>query len=1001
MVLLPAFAQVAITGKITATDGKNVPFATITLKGTTKAALSDNDGHYSLVVDRTDGTLVVTCMGYAKKEIPINDKTTVNFTIEAENQALEEVKIIGYGTQKKRDLTGSMASVGEKTLKEMPVASFEQALQGRTSGVQVTQSNSAPGGSISIRIRGGNSVLGGSEPLYVIDGYPVSNASLSTTDSQPAAGNPLSTINPNDIVSIDILKDASSTAIYGSRGANGVVIITTRRGKAGKGQVDFETYRGMQRIRHEIPLLNAQQYIQIANQRATNNGTAIPYPSTTPFTANTNWEDEVFKTAPIANYSLAFSGGSEESRYLVSGNWFDQHGIVVGSGFKRGSIRANLDSKLSSKFSIATSLAGSRSINDQARATVSLNRGGIYLALVAPPVAPALNPDGSYFSIGSVPTADPAWNNPLALLQGQTFSTTTNRFLGNTNLRYQILPELSFSVRLGIDYNDFRADDYAPRYITFGAPGGVAAVAEGNVTDLLNENILAYKKQWGDHSFDFTAGYTWQQNVSRTLSATTSGFNSDVLTTNNLGSGSVIGVPGTDKSQSTLQSWLGRINYSYKGKYLATVSARDDGSSRFGNGNKYGFFPSGALAWRISEEGFLKEVKWLNNLKIRTSVGVTGNQEIGNYNSLARLNAVSAVFGTSQNQVIGYAPTSFPNPNLRWETTTQYDGGVDGSFFNSRLNLSLDYYLKNTTNLLAQVPVPLSSGFSSILLNSGSMRNQGFEIAADGVLIDQGKFKWNAGINFSTNKNKVLAVAVQGGQFFAPNLGSPIDNPVNIIKEGLPLSAFYGYKTDGLWQTNQTTGSIQPTAKAGDQKYADLNGDGQITADDRTVLGKPNPDFIYGFNSQLTYGAFTLNFVFQGIQGATVFNANLYSISDSFARGGNQISSVMDYWTPTNTGAKYPRPSSVNPLISDRFFEDASYLRMKNIQLAYNVPASAIKWLRSAQIYVSGQNLLTWTKYTGFDPEVSSALGTDLRKGIDVGAYPSAKTVTVGVRVGL
>ncbi|MDQ6481676.1 TonB-dependent receptor [Dyadobacter sp. LHD-138] len=998
-----SLAQQMITGRIiSAPDKITLPGATVVVKGTTNGTTTDGEGKYAISAP-AGATLVASFVGFQSQEILVGSQSVIDLMLTAENNALDEVVVVGYGTQKRRDLTGAIVSVNAQAIKEMPITSAEQGLQGRLAGVQVIQSNSAPGGAISIRVRGGNSVMGGNEPLYVIDGFPVYN-SIGSNDGQTQPSNPLSSINPNDIVSMEVLKDASATAIYGARGANGVVIITTKRGKSAAGRVDFDAYVGVQSVRNKIPMLNARQYMEIANERARNIGSAtLPFATPGSWTADTDWQDEIMRKASVSNYSLGFSGGSEASRYAVSGNWFDQKGIVTGSGFKRGSLRLNLDNNINSRLSLATSITLSRTMEESARSSLGTWNGVMYMALAAPPVAPVYNEDGTYYSLGKVPTAEPQWNNPLALAKGFLRNNVSTRILANTNLTYILSPDFTFSVRLGADNSNSRMDQYLSKVLI--GSDGQASVSSYGGTTFLNENILSYKKRIGNkNSIDAMAGFTMQNSVGTSVSAGSQNYASDIFGTDNLGAGGVINAPGSDKSKNSLLSWLGRVNYSLNDKYLFTVSARADGSSRFGNGNKWGFFPSAAIAWRLSEEEFVKKALWINDLKLRASTGRTGNQEIGNYNSLARLSSVSVIFGSDQSRKIGYGVTTMPNPELRWETTTQYDAGIDASLWNRKVNVTLDYYIKNTTDLLAQVPVAISSGFASILLNSGSIRNHGFEVSVDALLVERNRLKWNAGVNFSTNKNKVQKVAVASGEFFAPSFSSPIDVPVNIVREGQPISAFYGYKTDGLWESDQDASSLMPGLKAGDQRYLDLNGDGAINTSDRTILGKPNPDFIYGITSQLSYGRFDLNLLFQGVHGATVFNANKYSIGDAFARGANQLAEVQDRWTSENPNpnALYPRASIKNPLVSDRFFEDASYFRLRNIQLGFNIPTGdkISKWIRDARIYVSGQNLLTWTKYSGFDPEVSSTGGADLRKGVDVGAYPSAKTITAGIKLG-
>ncbi|SMC57735.1 SusC/RagA family TonB-linked outer membrane protein [Pedobacter nyackensis] len=1000
--LIAASQEKGVHGQVKSSKGETIPNITVKLKGTNTLTRTDMDGKFNLnVAAAQNGILIFSGVSWTTQEVAVNGKRQINIVLQESTSELDGVVVIGYGTKLRKDLTGAVASIPPKAIKEMPVVSAEQALQGRLSGVQVIQTNSAPGGAISIRIRGGNSALGGNEPLYVIDGFPV-YSNVGTNDGKTQAQNPLASINPNDIASMEVLKDASATAIYGARGANGVVIITTNRGKAGKAKLNFESNFGIQTIRHKIPMLNGKEYMYIANTRAKNLGTSLPYPDASLWTSNNDWQDLIMRDAPFNNYSLSASGGNENNQYNISGNWADQSGIVRNSGFKRGAIRINLDNKINAKLKLSTSITASKTDNQQARTSLDIYGGIVYVGLVAPPIAPIYKEDGSYYKLGNIPTADPAWDNPIALLKGYQYNVGVNRFLGNSNLTYSIIDGLSLSVRVGIDNQDVRTDRYVGRDV-IGSPGS-ASIANSNAVSYLNENILNYATQFGDkHKFDVTTGFTFQEDIGLSVLASSQNFDTDIYGTNNLGAGSVSGSPTSGKSKNTLLSFLGRANYSYDSKYYLTVSARSDGSSRFGFGNKWGFFPSAALAWRLSAEDFLKEVSWVSDFKLRASVGKTGNQEIGNYNSLARLSSIRTIFGADQSSVIGYAMTNMPNSQLKWETTTQYDAGIELSLFNSRLSILVDYYVKHTNDLLANIPVPLSTGFGGLLVNSGSIRNKGFEFSADATVIKKDDFKWDVRANFSKNVGKVHEVALSSGQFFGGNIFSPIDASVNIIKEGYPLSSFYGYVTDGLWDANQATGSIMPNAKAGDQRYKDLNGDGRITADDRMVLGQPDPKMLYGLSSTLAYKNFEFNFLLYGAYGAKVFNANKFSIGDAFARGANQMKEVLDFWTPENLDAKYPRPSNVNPLVSDRFFEDASFLRLRNVQLNYNFPEKTfgINWLSSLSIYVSAQNLLTWTKYSGFDPEVSSTGGSDLRKGIDVGAYPAAKTFSAGLRFGL
>ena len=981
-------AQEVVSGTVTSAVDKSVlPGASVSLKGTRIETTTDSKGKFSINA-KANSTLVFSFVGYKTIEIAIGGKSIINASLPTSDNALDEVVVVGYGTSLKKDLSGSVASVSAEEIKSMPITSFEQGMQGRVAGVQVMQGNSAPGGAPQVRIRGANTVLGGNEPLYVIDGVPVYNSELENNSNlnvgtQPS--NALASINPNDIVSMEILKDASATAIYGARGANGVVIITTKRGKSGdRGKITFEAYHGIQEISNKLDLMNSQDYIKILNERTTNFGGAPLISNPSSYSSNTDWQDFFFRKAAMSNYSLNFSGGSDKNQYSVSGNWFTQDGVIQQTDFNRGSIRVNLDNRLNDKFKVTTSVTASRSINNRSLNWALMN------ALQLTPLLSPYDQNGNFVNLTS--TANFGGENPIETLYKTSDKLIVDRFLGNVLGEYTIANGFTYSVRLAMDNLNQHNDIYVKKG-SFIYPSPGATVKENKGTNYVIEHLLSFKKAFGqNHRLNATAGYTWQENNNIFFQQSGSGFQFDDFGTYNLGAASITNSNQSYKNVSTLLSYLGRVNYIFNDKYIFTLTGRADGSSRFGDNNKWGFFPSGALAWRVSNENFMKPIRFINDLKLRTSYGMTGNQEIGLYNSISRFSAVQGVMGNPLVAYVGYVPTSLANPNLKWEINKQFDFGLDLAVLNNKFTLTADYYQKRTDDLLANLPIPGSSGFSSILINSGSIENKGVELAINASVIEKNNLKWNIGGNISKNETQVLKLAVATKQFFTANIPSPLDRPVNIIREGEVLSAFWGYKEDGL-------------NEKGDIKYKDINGDGKVDGNDQTILGSPFPNLIYGFNSNLSYKGLNLIIFFQGVSGVKVFNSNDFMIANSMTRISNQLNEVNDRWTlqNPNPNAKYPRASTTQMLVSDRFVQDADYLRLKNILLSYDLPVDkfGLKWMEGAKIYVSAQNILTFTQYHGYDPEVSQTGSNSLIKGLDRGSYPANKTFTVGLNLSL
>ncbi|SEJ55141.1 TonB-linked outer membrane protein, SusC/RagA family [Dyadobacter sp. SG02] len=990
-----SYAQETVTGVVKDGTGQTVPGATVVLKGTSRYASTDLEGKFSIPApDDFPFTLQVNLTGYQQQEIDIYELTgePAEIVLKTAN-VLDEVVVIGYGTQKKGDITGSVASVPQLALKQ-PISSFDRALQGAAAGVQVTQTSGQPGAAVSIRIRGGNSITGGNEPLYVIDGFPVynSNADASAGVTAGPSINALSSLNPSDIESIEVLKDASATAIYGSRGANGVVIITTKKGKAGQNTLTYDAYYGTQKVLKKVDVLtNAKDWALLKNDARVNSGKA-PYYTQAQIDAlgeGTDWQNEAFRSAPIQNHQLSLTGGDDRTRYSISGNYFKQDGVLRNTDFERYSGRINLDRDFSSKFKVGVNLTASK-------ITAQVANNGVVNALLAmPPTVNVYDANGKYTYQSEFETP---LGNPIATLEKEVNQTKTYRVLGNVYGEYTFLEGLVGKVSFGADVINNKQNRYVPSDIYQGAnsnPTGKASVGTKFSSTWLNENTLSYSKTVNQtHSLNVVVGYTQQAFETESAIAASEAFVTDQLEYNDLGSGSVYSQPSSGSAAWALNSWLGRINYSIDQKYIFTVSGRADGSSRFGKDKKWGYFPSAAFAWNISREDFLSNYKSISNLKLRLSAGVTGNQEIGQYLSLATLNSTTYFFGGQT--YIGFAPNRIANPDLGWETTAQYDAGIDLSLYKNRINFVFDAYYKKTTNLLLNVPIPYTTGQSTALQNYGSVENKGIEL---GINTENfaGAFTWNTNFVFSINRNKVLTLG-DGADY--------IISGANIAKVGQPLGSFYGYQTNGLFQTGDDIANlptINPaTTKPGDRRYVDINGDGKITqADDRTLIGNAQPKFQGGITNTLSYLNFDLSFFFQGTYGNKLFNQNKQQLE---LLTGQQNASVtaLERWTPTNPTNVIQRafedPAPVN---TSRYVEDASFLRLKNVTLGYNLPKSIASKIHASQIkvYVSAANLLTWTKYTGFDPEVSRNEQSTLAQGIDYSVYPGSKSFLGGLSI--
>ena len=979
----------SLIGKvIDATTKEPIQGVTVQLEAVTHSVQTDNQGNFQFVTgQKLPFTLILSFLGYEEKRLVVNSSPAV-IELTPASADLDEVVVVGYGTQKRRDLTGSVATLPDKLLKQ-PVSSLDQTLKGGISGVQVTQTSGQPGGGVSIRIRGGASIQGGNEPLYVIDGFPVYNQTESTGVGSGTPVNPLASISPTDIESIEVLKDAAATAIYGSRGANGVILVTTKKGRAGHVQLSYDGSFGAQNVLKQIDVLNAHDFAVLRNEALYDANPSLgAYQYRTKAEIDqlgegTNWQKEAFQSGRVYNQQLSLSGGAEKIQYYLGANYFDQDGVIINTNFKRIGFRSNIDANPFDRLQVGANLSVNKT-NAQIAPT-----GIVNALLIMPSTATVYEANGAYTLRNPF---ENIFANPIATLKETTNTSQGLRILGTSFAQYRILKGLQAKVLVGVDLNSRDDKYYLPSYIYEGAgTKGKASLGNFDGTSWLNENTLNYTGSIGQHNFNALLGVTQQESKNDIFNAGAENFVTDELLFNSLQSGSTIVRPSSDSYSWVLHSYLARINYNYANKYYVSASLRRDGSSRFGADNKWGNFPSVALSWRVANESFFKEIfPALNDFKIRTSFGTTGNQEIGQYQSLSTLYSLNYLFGN--NVVAGFAPQRIPNKNLGWESTLQYDGGFDISLLNNRLQFTADYYYKKTKDLLLNVEIPWTSGYATSLQNFGSVSNRGLELSLKSRNL-QGRVSWNTDINFSFNRNKVLTIGEGASSYISGNY---------IIKVGEPIGTFYGTVTDGILQVGEEnskgkfTGNATP--KAGDRLYKDIDGDGQFTtANDRTIIGNAQPDFIFGLTNSISYKGFDLSFLIQGTVGNDLLNINRQNL-EMFTGQQNASSDALTRWTPSNPSQLYPRAKlDPAPVFSNQFVESGSFVRLKSLHFGYNFPK---EWLQGASIknlnlYLTAQNLLTWTKYKGFDPEVTS--GSNVQIGTDSGIYPAARSISAGI----
>lgn len=997
------YSQKQLSGSITSEDGP-LPGATVIVQGTNNGTTSDFDGNFTINANEGD-VLQISFVGFQSQEITVTNENSYSITMISDNE-LEEVVLTGYGVIRKSDVTGSMSSLDSDDFNEGIVSNIDQLIQGRVSGVQISQNDGEPGSGLSVNIRGSSSISASNQPLYVVDGLIIDNSSsmgvsgLAVNNRNEAFKNPLNTLNPNDIETIDILKDASATALYGARASNGVVLITTKRGKKGEASFTYNTTYGTQTIANKIEVLNAQQYMEVFNGISTDLGNGIIFTDAEKASigAGTDWQDLVFRNGLIQTHNLSASGGSlnGNTRYFASLNFSSHEGVVKNTDLQKYIARLNLSQKVSDKFSFDLNMTVSR-LDDNPSIETSRNNevaGPVNVSMLYDPTAPILNPvddplrpyfNSNLFNI----------NNPLAVLEGNTKAAITNRIMTNVNLNYEVFDGLTTKINAGTDITNVRADSHLNTYTSTGfSRNEVAGISSLNAINNLFEWTLTYDKKLNDmNNINILAGITYQDFQRRTMQIRTEDFVAKGTFTDNvaLGNGEKDDV-FSDKTVSSLFSYIGRVNYSYADKLLVTATVRRDGSSKFGLNNKYGIFPAAAVGYKLDQEDFIPD--YFNQLKVRTSWGQTGNEAVGIAASQQTYGSGgNATFNNSPYTAI--APSRVANPDLKWETTEQLNLGVDFGIMDNRFNGSIDYYRKDTKDLLLALPLPTSSGFANVLQNVGSVKNSGLELLLGVGIINQQDLTWNASFNITTANNEVVSL----GELQEISIGNieAVGNTA-VLKPGWAIGEYYGYKMNGLLQNaTEVAASATPNSRPGAPKWIDQNGDGTINPADRVSLGSQFPDYTWGLNNTINYKNWSLNVFIYGQQGKYLLNVNalesLYPLNyrrNLFALHG------LNRWTPENTNTKWPSgvltSSYGGSKVNNLSVEDASFWRLKTLSLNYNVPVNNIDFLKSLQLGIIADNLLTVTDYTGWDPESNRFAGAQ-NNSADISSYPTAKSI--------
>lgn len=954
--------QLTVSGTISDESGSIIPGATILEKGTDNGAISLSDGTYKITLTGESKVLIFRSVGLKALEVEIGNQSQVDVTMEFDLLALEEVVVVGYGTQEKADITGSVVVLDDAEIKQRPNTQFGALIQGKAPGVQVLSSSGEPSAGINLRIRGTNSINAGSEPLYIVDGVP-------TTDTR--------SINPADIANISILKDASAAAIYGSQGANGVVIINTKLGGEGGNTIQFDTYVGFSEVWRTLDVLDARDYRILMTEM----GQSTDWNR---LTDNTDWQDEIFNRGLSQNYQLSTTGRNDKTSYYLAAGWVQQEGAVRSSRMSRTNFKVNLDHQASSWLKIGTRMAYTDYSDVDVTDNTNVNSGGVLLGVLStPPNIGVFNEDGSY-------TSNPFqnWENPFASTDGTERLFTNRRLIGNVFVEMNILDGLTFKSNYGIDHNNGVFDSFLDPFLTtFGrALNGRAVSFVDKNSYYIFDNTLSYEKTIDDHQFKALAGVVVQKWRWENYGITTQNFSGNTVQTPN-GGAEIISATGS-KSEKANQSAISRINYEYKSRYLLTANFRADGSSVFGPDNRWGFFPSFSAGWRVSEEAFLASSELVSELKLRLGWGIVGNDQIGNnyaYLGLVGSGANYPIGGVIQP---GTFPASINNNTLRWEESTQLDIGVDMGFWGNRLGMSLDIYQKRANDLLLNAPLPRSTGFDNAIQNIGVLENRGVELGVNSVNLT-GDLRWTTNLNITVNRNEVIDLV--GQEIFVGGIAGR--GEAGLVREGLPLGTLFGY----------IYGGVDP--ETGNAFYINQEGESTFTPDpeDRVVIGDANPNFFYGITNELNYKGISMTLFIQGSQGGDILNATRIE-TEGMTDPKNQTAGVLDRWQQPGDITNVPRASwgnTDNSRISTRFIEDASYLRIKTLSLGYDLPGGFLSKfrIRAARVYATGENLLTFTNYTGFDSEVNAFGSSNTVQGIDFGTYPQTRNLLFGLNI--
>ena len=999
-----------ITGTILDTESNfPIPGVNVIVKGTTNGTVTNIDGIYEITAKSTD-VIVFTYIGYETQEIAVGTQTQINVSLMTDYETLGEIVVVGYGVRKKDDLTGSVSTVKASELTEYPVLNAMQAVQGRAAGVDIQSDNGGePGAPLSIRIRGNTSINASSAPLIVVDGF------VGVEMPQPG-----------DIESIQILKDASATAIYGSQGANGVILVSTKKGAVGRMNVDFNAYYSFQNTTKKLDLLNADDFAIYQNRIRVNQGNTTPYVQGD---YNTDWQDEIYRQGANQNYQLAFRGGSEKVNYYASATYYDQTGIVVNSGYKRLTFLGNVDAQITDKLNIGLNLTGGQSKKNgvPTQSDGSVTVGGDDVVSLAMRFAPD---KGIYNSDGTFTTNDQIGDevdNPYAVATARVDDTELENFRANMFLGYEIIEGLTFKTTFGLSLENEFNGTYMPRtlQVTAAKIDGRAIMSEDKRQNILSETYLSYNKEIGKGTLSLLGGYSYQKIVRNGFLSEGTGTISDAFSYYGLYTATTLIQPEASdvyRTEKEIQSVFGRVNYDWNNKYLITATVRRDGASNFAANHKYAIFPSGALGWRVSNENFMQGLKAVSNLKLRFSYGVTGNPSIDPYESLASL---ASIYASSNGITVpAVTPNQPANPNLKWESSYQADFGVDFGMFEDRIALTFDYYDIDTKDLIMTdngIPWYLGYYNQEFLTNVGEIQNRGIEVALYTENIIKKDFSWSSNVIFSKNKTTVTSL-INGADWFgnaAPSYFS-VDRTY-ILREGEEVGLFWGYDYAGVYQGGDIpagTGLIPASYNdagdpvAGEPLFYDIadedgNVDGTIDSDDRTIIGNPNPDFTWGFTNSFTYKNWDLNIFFQGSHGGQIYNMTNVQLDNGDANTSYDY--YENAWTPTNTDTDQPRVGNASfREISSRFVEDGSYVRLKNVSLGYNFPESITSKIRveKLRLSVSAQNLLTFTKYSGLDPEVNyfgasgdNNTSSNTVRGFDFGNYPTVRSVTFSLNL--